>query len=54
MLAAWATLVLTGMAEVLAGVRRITRVDPIHDRSILDLADRVLTMRDGRIEASED
>jgi putative ABC transport system ATP-binding protein len=34
--------------------RGIGTVLVTHDRSILDLADRVLTMRDGRIEASED
>ena len=33
--------------------RGIGTVLVTHDRSILDLADRVLTMRDGRIEASE-
>lgn len=34
--------------------RGIGTVLVTHDRSILDLADRVLTMRDGRIEAGED
>lgn len=34
--------------------RDIGTVLVTHDRSILDLADRVLTMRDGRIETSED
>jgi len=34
--------------------RGIGTVLVTHDRSILDLADRVMTMRDGRIEASED